>query len=85
MNKFVWNGVMSGVSLNTPAGPVERLLYPGREVELPADNPWVATQVNKKRLVPVEPESAAPAEEEASAPAPAPEPAATAKRKKREE
>lgn len=50
MKTYIYSGPVSGVTLNTPDGPLEVMLHPGKPVHLPEDNEYVRTLIAKKRL-----------------------------------
>lgn len=72
MAKYLYSGPMSAATLDDGT---DVILFPGREVTLPAENAWVKTLVAQKHLTPVAAPKAAPA------PSRAPAPAATTKTK----
>lgn len=44
----------TGVTLEADGGSFEAMLFPGRAVELPDNDPWVERMVKRGYLVPVE-------------------------------
>lgn len=62
VKRYRYEGPVSGVTLREGKSRREVMLQPGREVELPSDNPHVAALVARRHLIEV-------------APAPAPAPA----------
>lgn len=53
MTLYRYSGPPSGVTLNTPEGPREVLLWDGQQAELPPYNDYVGTLVALGHLVPV--------------------------------
>lgn len=50
MAKYLYSGPMSAATLDDGT---DVILFPGREVTLPAENAWVKTLVAQKHLTPV--------------------------------
>lgn len=56
MKTYKYTGTnTTGATLEAGGEPLEVMLFPGRAVELPDGDPWVARMVKCGHLVPVEP------------------------------
>jgi hypothetical protein len=70
--KYLYTGPVSGATMNTPSGPLEIMLFPGKEVDLPdypECRPYINVLVARGHLRTAQPapESTAEAEEAAEA------------------
>lgn len=55
MKTYKYTGTnTTGVTLEANGEPLEVMLFPGRAVELPDNDPWVERMVKRGYLVPVE-------------------------------
>lgn len=48
--KFTYRGPVSGITLKTEHGQIERMLFPGHTVDLPADHPQVTVMEARGHL-----------------------------------
>lgn len=51
--KYIYRGPVSGVTLKTSRGKLEKKLFPGREVDLPPEHPHVRVMEARGHLVQV--------------------------------